>query len=73
MDSRDLEIVRELVRDARTPLTAITKKLWVSKTAVRKRLAKLKREGVIEGYSAKVNFSKLGFTVVALVGGRLAP
>ena len=50
LDSRDLEIVRELVRDARTSLTAIAKKLGLSEAAVRKRLAKLEREGVIEGY-----------------------
>ncbi len=73
MDSRDLEIVKALVKDARTPLTAIAKQLGVSEAAVRKRLAKLEREGVIEGYSAKVNPSKLGFTVVALVGVDVAP
>jgi len=73
LDSRDLEIVKALVKDARTPLTAIAKQLGVSEAAVRKRLAKLEREGVIEGYSAKVNPSKLGFTVVALVGVDVAP
>jgi len=73
MDSKDWEIVRALMEDARTPLTDIARKIGVSEAAIRKRLSRLEREDVIEGYSARVNPSKLGFAIIALVGVDVAP
>ena len=73
MDQRDLEIIRILEKNARTPLTEIARRLGISETAVRKRVARLEREGVIEGYTVRVNPAKLGFTVVAFVGVDASP
>ena len=73
MDRRDLEIIRVLEENARLPLTEIARRLGISETAVRKRIARLEREGVIEGYTVRVNPAKLGFTVVAFVGVDATP
>lgn len=73
MDGKDLEIVKALQADARAPFLGIAKKLRMSESAVRKRVKKLEREGVIERYTVVVNPSKLGYNAVALVGLDVAP
>lgn len=55
------------MKDARTPKTKIAKELNISETAVRKRIARLEREGVIVGYKATINY-KLAKMVASLTG-----
>lgn len=62
MDGKDLEIMKILQADARTPFLGIAKKLRMSESAVRKRVKRLEREGVIERYTAIVNPSSLTST-----------
>ena len=59
MDERDRKIISMLLRDARTPKTKIAKMLGLSETAVRKRITKLEKEGVILGYNAMLNYKNL--------------
>lgn len=72
-DGKDLEIIKALQVDARTPFLEIAKKLRMSESAVRKRVRKLEREGVIEKYTIVVDPSKLGYNAVALVGLDVTP
>jgi Lrp/AsnC family transcriptional regulator for asnA, asnC and gidA len=73
MDRKDLEIIKALQADARVPFLGIAKKLRMSESAVRKRVKRLEREGVIERYTVVVNPSKLGYNAVAIVGLDVVP
>jgi len=64
----DIEIIRMLMENARIPYVRMAEKLGVSEAAVRKRIRKLEREGVIKKYTVEVDPKKLGFEVVALIG-----
>jgi Lrp/AsnC family transcriptional regulator for asnA, asnC and gidA len=68
MDAKDLEIIRMLEEDARIPFLRIAKRLRMSESAVRKRVRRLEREGIIERYTISVNPQKLGYNAVAIVG-----
>lgn len=73
MDGKDLEIINLLQADARMPYLEIARKLGMSESAVRKRVKKLEREGVIERYTVVVNPLKLGYTAVAITGLDVKP
>ncbi|MFN4133297.1 MAG: winged helix-turn-helix transcriptional regulator [Candidatus Hadarchaeales archaeon] len=73
MDGKDLEIIKVLQANARTPFLEIAKKLRMSVSAVIKRVKRLEREGAIEKYTAVVNPSKLGYNAVAIVGLDVSP
>ncbi|OYT52009.1 MAG: AsnC family transcriptional regulator [Desulfurococcales archaeon ex4484_217_2] len=51
MDDVDREIIEILKRNARTPYTTIAKKLGLSEAAIRKRINKLLRQGVIKRFT----------------------
>ncbi len=68
IDEKDLVIVKTLMKNARTSLSDIAKKLEISDVAVRKRVSKLEKMGVLLGYVAKVNPKALGYEVVSLTG-----
>lgn len=68
MDEKDFKIIKALQADARASFLGIAKKLRMSESAVRKRVKRLEREGVIERYTVVVNPSKLGYNTVAIVG-----
>jgi len=73
LDSRDLRILIELAKDARAPLTRIAKVLSISDVAIKKRLERLEKEGVIKGYVVNVNPKALNFSRIALVGINVEP
>ncbi len=62
MDEKDLKIVEMLIENARIPKTHIAKALNVTETAIRKRIQKLERMGVIIGYRAVVNYKAINMT-----------
>ena len=64
----NLNLIKILRENARTPLLEIARMLGVSEAAVRKRLRRLEREGVIRRYTVEVDPRKLGYNVVALIG-----
>lgn len=49
---RLIELLRQ---DARTPTASLARKLGLSRTAVHERIRKLVREGVIEGFTIRLN------------------
>lgn len=68
MDEKDVELVRLLSENARRTLTEMAKILGISDVAVKKRLSKLEREGVIKRYTVVADPKKLGYNGVALIG-----
>ena len=73
LDEKDRMIINMLMENARTPITEIARKLGITDVAVKKRLEKLEREGVILGYTIKINPSKLGYESIAIVGLDVEP
>jgi Lrp/AsnC family transcriptional regulator for asnA, asnC and gidA len=68
MDEKDEIILEMLSKNARTPYIKIAGRLGISETAVRKRIKKLEENGIIEGYTLKINPEKIGYKIVAHVG-----
>lgn len=66
-DEHDRVILDHLRKNAREPAPAIAKELGLSSSAVRRRIARLHRVGVIEGYVVAINHDKFGYTLQAYV------
>ncbi|RSN74202.1 Lrp/AsnC family transcriptional regulator [Candidatus Methanodesulfokora washburnensis] len=68
IDEKDMEILKMLKKDARIPLTEISRIVGISDVAVKKRISKLEKRGVIRGYTALIDPSLLGYNSVSLTG-----
>jgi Lrp/AsnC family leucine-responsive transcriptional regulator len=67
LDPMDCKILTELQQNARVPFAEIGRQIGLSTPAVIERVRRLEESGVIEGYHARINPAKVGFTVRALV------
>ncbi|WP_114591375.1 Lrp/AsnC family transcriptional regulator [Euzebya pacifica] len=67
MDDVDMAILRILRDDGRITLTDLADRVHVSRTNVHGRIGKLHERGVVHGYTARINSSKVGLPVAALV------
>ena len=67
MDERDLEILRVLSQDARIPWRRLAHLLGVSEATVYLRVRRLMEEGVIRGFTAVIDYERLGLGTVAFV------
>jgi Lrp/AsnC family leucine-responsive transcriptional regulator len=72
LDETDREIVDLLVADGRRTLADIGKSIGLSSPAVKRRIDMLEEEGVITGYAARVDHSKLGRPIEAFTELRFA-
>ncbi len=75
LDETDMKILNLLQTDCRLPLNEIAKKVSegsnsISKSTVHYRIKRLEEEGVIEGYHAKVNPSKIGEDITVIINIR---
>lgn len=68
LDDTDHQIISIMLDDAKTSYADIGQKLFVSGGTVHVRLKKLTEQSVITGYKLKVDFSKLGFDIIAFIG-----
>lgn len=68
MDPIDLQLIRALQADCKTPLAELGKKVGLSAPSVMERLRKLEQSGVIEAYTVRVNARGVGLDVTAFVG-----
>lgn len=68
LDRIDLQIISMMLEDAKTSYADIGQKLFVSGGTVHVRLKKLTEMGIITGSKLKVDFSKLGFDIIAFIG-----
>ncbi|MBW2997174.1 Lrp/AsnC family transcriptional regulator [Candidatus Woesearchaeota archaeon] len=60
LDAKDKKILSELDMDARQPVSAIAKKVGLSKEVVNYRIKQLEKKKVITGYYTVLNVTKLG-------------
>lgn len=66
-ENLDAKLVNELLGDGRASLRSLAEKLDVSVTTISNHLAHLEEQGVIQGYSPRVDYDELGYDVTAVV------
>jgi len=64
----DIDLLKYLIRNARTPYTKIASELGVSEAAIRKRIKRLENKGVIKKYTIEVDIKALGYNIDVLIG-----
>lgn len=67
MDNIDYIILKELMKDAKTPIKNIAEKVNLSLTPVHDRIKRLEKEGIIRQYSVLVDPKKLNLNLVAFL------
>lgn len=67
LDATDREIVREMERDARLPWAELGRRVSLTAPAVRERVRRMERAGVITGYGAWVDPARVGRPIGAFV------
>lgn len=67
MDQTDLLILEELSRNSRITMKELGEKVHLTGQAAASRVAKLEDNGILEGYTIKVNQAKLGCLLHAFI------
>ncbi len=71
MDAIDQKILRELQSDARITHQDLGERVGLSPSPCARRVHKLEAEGIIEGYSARINEARAGYGFSVFVSVRL--
>ncbi|UPM43651.1 HTH-type transcriptional regulator Lrp [Halocatena salina] len=66
-ENLDEKLVNALLNDGRSSLRNLAEDLDVSVTTVSNHLSDLDEQGVIKGYTPKVDYSELGYDVTAVI------
>ena len=67
LDDKDFAIIEELKKNSRMSEQKIARKTGIPMTTVHNRIKKLRDNGVIEEYTIKLNYEKLGKPLIAFV------
>jgi Lrp/AsnC family leucine-responsive transcriptional regulator len=67
LDATDWRILKELQEDARLSHAELGRMVHLSRPAVAERMKRLEGLGIIAGYHAEINLSRLGYGVTAFV------
>jgi Lrp/AsnC family leucine-responsive transcriptional regulator len=67
LDSTDWAILSELQEDARISLTELGRRVSLSASATTERVRRMESIGVITGYRAELDLTKVGYPVLAVV------
>lgn len=59
LDETNMKILDELIDDARAPKMEIGKRLNLARSSVRERIEDMEAAGIIEGYTAVINWDKI--------------
>jgi Lrp/AsnC family transcriptional regulator for asnA, asnC and gidA len=73
VDRLDLKIIRSLSEDARKPYKTIAKELDVSDATVRKRIKRMKEDGIIKKFNVLIDYDKIGRVIKAFIGLKINP
>jgi len=75
LDEIDKKILSILQKDSRIPVSQIADNLKIPKATVYYRIKRLEKEGVIKGYYAQIDESKVGkdFVTVTLIRAKYGP
>lgn len=67
LDETDFEIIKIMQNNSRAQLQEIGNTVHLTGQAVRNRITRLEKLGVIEGYTIKTDMSKLGRELIAFI------
>lgn len=67
MDQTDIELIKTLQEHGRMTLSDLSKRLNLSRPSVSERMNKLMDQGVIEGFSARISYPKIGKHVTVFI------
>lgn len=73
MDKIDFKIIELLQKNARFPLKHLAEEVFLSTPAVSARIEKLEEAGVITGYNANIDQTKLGYNIKAFINLEVSP
>ena len=68
IDEVDIKILKELQEDARKSLKEIAEKVGVAEGTVYNRINKMKRIGLIKKFIPVIDYSVLGYDIIAVIG-----
>lgn len=63
IDQTDRKIIQELSENGRITMKELGEKVHLTGQAASSRVLRLEEEGIIEGYSIKIDMSKIGYVV----------
>ncbi|MBH59076.1 MAG: AsnC family transcriptional regulator [Thaumarchaeota archaeon] len=66
IDETDKKIIAEYIKDARVSYREVAKRLQLAVGTVLTRTKKLEKDGIIDSYSAILNYDKLGYEIIAI-------
>jgi len=66
-ENLDRKLVNQLLGDGRASLRSLAEELDVSVTTVSNHLSELEEEGIINGYTPKIDYDALGYDVTAIL------
>ncbi|MCL5067601.1 MAG: Lrp/AsnC family transcriptional regulator [Thaumarchaeota archaeon] len=77
IDEIDRKIIEQYTTDARQSYHQVAKKIGVAVSTVQERTKKLEKRGIIKGYTAVLDYGRLGLVLTAITevtttGGKLA-
>jgi Lrp/AsnC family leucine-responsive transcriptional regulator len=67
VDQLDAALLAELQRDARLSFNELSRRVHLSAPAVAERVRRLEESGALAGYHARVDLSRMGWSVLAFV------
>ena len=67
LDNTDMHILKELTKNSRITMKELGEKVHLTGPATSARVAKLEDNGIIEGYTIKVNQVKMGYLVHTII------
>lgn len=73
LDSTDWKILRELQQDARLSYNELGRRVGLSAPATAERVRRLEEAGIIMGYSVRIDPTKVGLPLLALIHLRCRP
>jgi len=72
-DERNVELLRLLLADPRTPVSGLARRIGMSAPAVKERLLRLEEGGVVRGYRLEIDPAALGLPITVFVRVRPGP
>lgn len=71
-DETDTKLLDVLLADSRLSYRKVASKIGVSAATVMNRIKRLEKEGVIKGYTAILDYEKLGYDIDAIINMKIS-
>lgn len=72
IDELDIKILNALLENSKLSYRKIAQKLGVSAATIMNRISRLEKEKIIEGYTSKLDYEKLGYDIKIIVDVRVS-